>query len=126
MKKNGFTLIELIGVMVILSIIALITYPIIKDSFNNSKTGLSREQVKSIENIARIWASKNSDELPSENPNEIKYLTIEELKKSGLLENKKILEMDSDEELKGCVKIYYGNNKYNYEFGVYDGEPGCF
>ena len=39
-------------------------------------------------------------------------LTIEELKRSGLVENKEILNMDNKEELTGCIKIYYDNNKH--------------
>lgn len=113
MKKNGFTLIELIAIMIILSLIILITYPIIQDAFNESKNSLSEEQINSIENIARIWAAKNSNELNEDEP---RYLTIEELKRSGLVENKDILKVNSDEELTGCVKIYYENNKYNYEY----------
>ncbi len=116
MKKNGFTLTELIGVMVILSIIALITYPIISDSFNSSTSNLSNEQIESLENIARIWATKNSDQLNEEEP---RYVTIEELKRSGLLENKEIIDVDNAEELSGCIKIYYENNKYNYEYDNY-------
>ena len=119
MKKNGFTLIEVIGTMVILSLILLMVYPVIKDAFNASKGELSEDQMASLENVARIWATKNSDELSEEQP---KYLTIEELKRSGLVENKDILKMNSDEELTGCVKIYYENNKYNYK---YENEENC-
>lgn len=122
MKKNGFTLIELIAVMVILSIIALIMYPVLRDAFNSSKTNLSDEQAKSLENVARIWATKYSDELSEDIP---RYVTIEELKKSGLVENEKILKMDSEEELKGCIKIYYENNKYNYKYDIYEDVTNC-
>lgn len=113
MKKNGFTLIEVIGTMVILSIILLIVSPIIKDSFNAAKRELTEEQIASLENVARIWATKNSDKLSEEEP---KYLTIEELKTNGLIENKEILKMNSKEKLKGCIKIFYDNNKYNYKY----------
>ena len=122
MKNNGFTLVELIGCMVILSIIMLITYPVIKDSFNSSKTNLSDEQIYSLENVARIWATKNSDELSEDEP---RYLTIEELKRSGLVENKEILNMDNKEELTGCIKIYYENNKYNYKYDIYEDVTDC-
>lgn len=117
MKKNGFTLAELLGVMIILSIIALITFPIITDSFDKSTDKLSKEQKKSLENIARIWATKNSDELNEENP---RYVTIEELKRSGLLENKDIIDVEDYEELKGCIKVYYESNKYNYKYDNYE------
>ena len=122
MKKNGFTLVELIGVMIILSIIILITYSIIQDSFNVSKQELGEEQAYSLENVARIWATKNIDELSETEP---RYLTIEELKRSGLVENKEILKMNSDEELKGCIKIYFDKNKYNYKYDEYEEIDNC-
>ena len=117
MKKNGFTLTELMGVMVVLSIIALITIPVIKENLNASTGSLSDEQIASLENVARIWATKNSDELTEDVP---RYVTIDELKRSGLIENKKILEMHSRKELDGCIKIYYENNKYNYKYDNYE------
>lgn len=116
--KNGFTLAELIGVLVILSVLAAITYPIITDSYNKSKEGLSNEQKKSIESVARIWATKNPDELQEDKD---RYVTIEELKQSGLIENKEIFNIDNQEELlTGCVKIYYADNKYNYKYDDYE------
>lgn len=120
--KKGFTLIELIGAIVILSIIALVTYPTLKSAFNSSKDNLSEEQIASLEEVARIWATKNSDELSED---EVRYVTIEELKKSGLVENKEILSVDNEEELKGCIKIYYENNKYNYKYDIYTDEARC-
>jgi len=121
--KNGFTLIELIGAMVILSIIALLTFPIVKDSLNLSVDNLSNEQIASLENVTRIWGAKNSDELDEETP---RYVTIEELKRSGVIENKDILDVtDKKNKIKGCVKIYFENNKYNYKYGVYEDVTNC-
>ena len=116
--KKGFTLAELIGVIIILSILALIVYPIISDSYKDSKKGLSEEQIKSLENVTRIWATNNPEELTEDTP---RYVTIEELKRSGLIENKEILDVDNQgTELKGCIKIYYENNKYNYKYDIYE------
>lgn len=116
--KKGFTLAELIGVMIILSVLALIVYPIITDSYKDSKKGLSEEQIKSLENVARVWATKNPDELQEDKD---RYVTIEELKRSGLVENKDILDVDNQsQELNGCIRIYYENNKYNYKYDNYE------
>lgn len=123
MKKTGFTLIELIGAIVILSIIALIIYPIIDSALNTSTSSLSEEQIRSLENVARIWATKNTDQLNEASP---KYVTIQELKDSGLVEDEKILDIEDDsKELKGCIKIYYENNKYNYKYDIYSDIADC-
>lgn len=120
--KKGFTLIEVLGAMVVLAVISLIVYPVISKVFNQSKGYLSDEQIRSLENVTRIWATKNSDELTEDTP---RYVTIEELKRSGLVENKEILQMNTEEELKGCIKIYYENNKYNYSYDVYEDVTDC-
>lgn len=122
MKNNGFTLAELLGVITLLAIIAAITYPILNGAFKDSTSNLSSEQIESLENVARIWATKNSDELKEEEP---RYVTIEELKRSGLIENKEIIDISDKEELKGCIKIYYENNKYNYKYDIYEDVINC-
>ena len=122
MKNKGFTLAELLGVITVLSIIAVITYPILNGTFKDSTSNLSNEQIESLENDARIWATKNSDELKEDQP---RYVTIEELKRSGLVENEKIIDISDKEELKGCIKIYYENNKYNYKYDIYEDVINC-
>ena len=100
--KRGFTLIELIGVIVILGILALIIYPIINDTFIESSENISKSQKESLENVARMWGAQNTESLSETKPY---YLTIETLKRSGLLENKDIIDPDTNEEVKGCIKI---------------------
>ena len=121
--KNGFTLIELIGVIVILGVLTLIIYPIINGVFVDSRNNLSKNQIESLENIARMWGSQNTELLSETEPY---YLTIENLKKSGLLENKDILDPETEEEIKGCIKIEYQSNKYVYTYDEYQNIEGCY
>ena len=46
MKKNAFTLIELLAVIVILAIIALIAVPIVIHIINDSKISSEEENIK--------------------------------------------------------------------------------
>ena len=48
MLKKGFTLVELLAVIVILAVIALITTPIIIDSLNTSKKEAFKDSVNSL------------------------------------------------------------------------------
>ena len=111
--KRGFTLIELLAVIIILGIISLISFPVLKNSFSNSSQNLLDNQIESIENIARLWGTKNVGRLDS-----CYILTLEELKTSGLLENKDTINPETKEELNGCIKINYDEsiNQYTYNY----------
>ncbi len=54
MKKNGFTLLELLAVIVIIGLIALITYPIIDDVITNSEKKTFKASVEELVNIAEV------------------------------------------------------------------------
>lgn len=111
--KRGFTLVELLGVMVILGIIALITIPNVRKAFSKSSKNLLQNQIQSIENVARAWGATNTSKF-----DDCYILTLEELKKSGLLENKDIVNPETKEELDGCVKIKFEEsiNQYTYTY----------
>jgi len=56
MNKKGFTLTELLTVIVILAIIALIAVPIVMGIIESSRGRLEAEQKGRIEDAARRWA----------------------------------------------------------------------
>ena len=115
--KNGFTLIELMAVIIILGVVGLIVYPVAVDSINNSKKKLYAEQVERILAAADNWATKNISSLPNEG--ETKKLTIEELKTAGLLKNESIKNpLKSTDEMTADIIIYY-DAEYNQYISVY-------
>lgn len=57
--KKGFTLIELIGVIIILGIIALITIPIVDKSIQNGKEKALESQIDSIKLSASLFLNDN-------------------------------------------------------------------
>ena len=64
MKNRGFTLIELIGVIVILSLLTLIIVP---NVVSNLREGISESKEYQNDSIilgAKNWASDHKDELP--------------------------------------------------------------
>ena len=46
------------------------------------------------------------------------FVSIDNLKTEGLLENKKITDPRTEEELKGCIQVIYNdeNKKYDYKY----------
>ena len=54
MNKKGFTLVEVLATLVIISLIFVLVYPNIQDAFNNSKKAISELSKKQIEDAAKI------------------------------------------------------------------------
>ncbi len=61
MKKNGFTLSELLGVIILLSILALIAFPPIIRQIKKSKETMSEATEKLIYNSADLYIKDRSD-----------------------------------------------------------------
>ena len=126
MKQNGFTLIELVMVILVLGIIATITVPTVNSIIKDSKEKSYNSQIKMIEDTARTYMSKHSLELPSQSSGSSACITVEKLKKDGLLSNDDILnpnykknsteEMEQNEVFNGAVKVSWNGSKYVYEY----------
>ena len=124
--KKGFTLVELLGVIVILGLIAMIAIPTINTALNDSRQRAYDEQVDTIEDTARTYMSKNSLKLPSQTEGSSCCVSVSTLQKEGLLtsddiENPKYREgsSEADEKFKnfnGSVIITFTKNKYSYEY----------
>ena len=64
MKKNGFTLIEILAVVVLLAGISLIALPLIINRANQSKSSLSDISKKLIYEAAYTYIDKNQTKYP--------------------------------------------------------------
>lgn len=83
MNKKGFTLVEMIGVVIILSLIILIITPNISESLKSSRNRAYQVQIDEIESAARSWSIYNSDNLPEKDEEII--ITLLQLKLGGFL-----------------------------------------
>ena len=118
---KGFTLVELLGVLIILAVIALITLPIVSMSIKNGKEKLYNSQIEEIKLAAEKWAYKNINLLPTKDGETI-TVTLLSLKQSG------DIPLDTRDPRTGelipndlIITIMFKNN--NYIFAV-DEESG--
>lgn len=114
-NKKGFTLIELMAVIVILGIITVIVYPTIDESIFKSKDTAYQTQVSDIINGAKNWAADNATLLPDKGKSV--SVTLGTLQDGGYVnddlqnpKNKKTIARSSS------VKITNQSNQFKYDF----------
>ena len=114
MNKKGFTLIELIGVMIIISILTILVIPTIVKVLKDNKNKLYYTQVDLIENAARLWGSDNDEKLSK---SEVTYLSVDKLLSEGYIESDDVVDpRNTNENLKGCVYVSYTTKKWTYKY----------
>lgn len=110
MNKKGFTLVEVLGVMVIIVTLSLIILPNIINRFSNKKEDISKVDKELIVSAAKLYVSDKKEELSD-------YLTycvdINELIKNKYLSEKKDVFSDNDYASNHKVKVTIGKpNEY--------------
>ena len=85
LKAIGFTLVELLAVITILSIIALVVSISVANMLKESKNSLTSVQLASIKESAESWGADNIENLPINN--DCSYITLKNLIDDGYLES---------------------------------------
>lgn len=119
MKNKGFTLIELIGTLVILSLMLLIVTPLVT---KNLRTSLKKTDIQTKENIklaAKNWMSDHKEEV-----NQIK---VSKLIEEGYLDDEVKLPSTSENINKACIKVIktYDNQDTGKKIYKYEYEDNC-
>ena len=113
--NNAFTLIELLGVLIVLAVIALITFPIIDNSIKNSREQALERTIDSIEEAAYQYSIQNNLGYPTDK----QPLYITDMQTQGFLD-KEIINPVNNESLSGCVWYYWDTayNQYSFEYDM--------
>ena len=116
MRQKGFTLVELLAVIIILGVISLIVIPTVNGVLKKQKNKLYEKQVNTIENATIGWGAENTSSLP--NLDESIYVSLDDLVKGGYLKKTDIKDPRNGDTLTGCVRIFYDSsyNQYNYKY----------
>lgn len=116
MNNKGFTLVELLAVIIILSILTLIVTITVGTTINNSNKNLSETQIKNIENAAEAYYLKEGmNDLDYSKESTKTCVNVSYLTENGYIDDIGMIEQDKDLSL-GSVKITYKSNEYTYEY----------
>lgn len=116
MKKNGFTLVELMGVVIILAVVGLITIPIVDRFIQEGKQNAYDQQIKTIRLAAQNWAIDHTTSLPSIKGEHIN-VSLQDLYQGDYLEGP-LKNPLTKNDMSGCVIITKsGENKlFDYDY----------
>lgn len=113
--KKGFTLIELMAVIIVLGIVSTISVIAVDKTIKDNKQKLYQVQISNIEDAARTWGNAHINLMPDENGSAIS-IPLLVLKQDGLLDkdykNPKTEELFFDNMY---IDISYENGTYIYK-----------
>lgn len=114
MNKKGFTLAEIIGVIVILGLVALLAFPPMLNMIKNSENKISDATKTLIYTASSQYTAKYINNFPKKEGN-VYCITIEDLVKEEFLQSSIQNENLGDFGLKTKIKITINNDlKYDY------------
>ena len=112
--KKGFTLTELIGVVIILALIALLAFPPILNAIRETKNEISDASKEILYNAANLYVSDNSNTLVNVEGNTY-CVTINDLIKGEYLPTKVYDSVTGEEiPIDNIIEIKVENNQYKY------------
>ena len=114
--KRGFTLVELLAVLILLGVVSLIAIPSIGKILNRSREKARESTKNELIKAAKNYYADNIRELPDDGSH--KCLSVSEIEENGYISNDDIVDPTTEEKLTGYVKIYFDNtyNQYTYEY----------
>ena len=118
--KKGFTLVELLAVLVILGLIGLLVFPAIERAIKGVRKDLYETQKTAIIDGLKNWIADNPKSLPEEN-GQIIYVSLGQLK-IGSYVDINITNPKTDKLFDTATKVLIKreNNKYKYEVVLND------
>lgn len=119
MNKKGFTLVELLAVIIILSLLTVIVSTSVTKIVKNSKDELSSAQIKLIEDASKSFMADNLSKLPESD--ECIYFTLDYLSQKGFIDSN-IIDPKTNNAISPGINIKistesgtYGNKITSYE-----------
>lgn len=114
MKKNGFTLIELVGTIVILSLALIIVVPTVTKNLRTGMTDADEKTKASIELAAKNWAIDNMETVGNSY-----CVTVSTLQNGGYLDNNLKMPSNGKSDINNAgvqISLKSGTDKKTYTY----------
>src|SRR5574344_1149004 len=120
-NKRGFTLVELLGLIVILAVIAAITIPTVTGIIKKNKEKAYNATVATIIDASKKWSSDNSSMVSDTGDSYVRLATLTE----GYIDQDELINPITNNTMDGCVKISHSDtyNQYEYSYETKDECP---
>ena len=118
MKKIGFTLLEVLGVIVLLGVIALLVTTLSNRILGESKESLYETQKETIINSAKKWTIANNNELPMNETDAPYNLSFTKLAEDGYIDSDDLIDPRNNKSICGYVEITYNNSNKQYKYTI--------
>lgn len=119
MNNKGFTLVELLAVIVIISLLGLLTGSAVTKLVKDSRNDLYNNQISLIIEAAKAWGADNIYRLPDNN--NCLYITLLDLQEANLI-GEDIIDSKTNKQISSSFKVYirsnintYGKNNITYD-----------
>lgn len=112
--KSGFTLVELVGVVIILALIALIAFPAILNAIRGTQGQISDASKQIIYSATSSYLSDNANSYPKKDGN-VYCITLATLKQNNKLSIDIYDESGNEISQDKFVQVIITNNDYSYE-----------
>ena len=120
MKNRGFTLVELLAILVILGILGTIITPVVQKTLKANKEKVYEIMIEQVKDYTKDYLAKNTAVLP-DNEGDTNVIKFVDLKKEGLLQinvvNPITGNIISNESI---IKVTKKSSNYVYEVITYD------
>lgn len=116
MKNRGFTLIEILAVLTILSLIAMIVFPAINYIIKSSAQNAYEAQEQIIIKAAKEYFLDNVSELPEVGSDDTSKVDVATLVDGGYIVQDKVLDPRGKKPLSGHVLVEYKSKQYVYKY----------
>ncbi len=114
MSKKGFTLVELVGVVIILALIAIIAFPPILNAIRQTEGKISDASKEILYSATELYVSENTNTFPRINGNTY-CITLESLVQGEYLPSKVYDATSGDEiPLTNIVEAKYEQDRFSY------------